>query len=203
MTERLTPEQLLAAIAPKTDQLNADDLVCGPITVTITDVTRGTKEQPIVIAIEGHKPYKPCITMGRVLVEVWTDDPDKWIGQRMTLYRDPEAMFGGHKVGGIRISHVSGLETARSFIVTISRGNRKPVTIQPLQSMTPEEHAFVAAVSNDFATAATLNELQEHGKLLASKSKPVQDALRPIFAQRLRELKIEETEPNKHEENET
>jgi hypothetical protein len=41
-------------IVPKSDQINADDLISGPMTVTIKDVqiTGGT-EQPVSIALEG------------------------------------------------------------------------------------------------------------------------------------------------------
>lgn len=77
--------------------------------MTITGVKRGDKEQPVVVEIEGRRPYKPCKSMRRILVATYTEDPTKWIGQRMTLYCDPAVLWGGVKVGGIRISHLSGL----------------------------------------------------------------------------------------------
>ncbi len=41
-------------IQPKSDQINADDLIAGPITVKITDVKiQGGTEQPVSIHIEG------------------------------------------------------------------------------------------------------------------------------------------------------
>jgi hypothetical protein len=36
-------------IIPKSDQLNADDLIGGPRTITITGVKAGTPEQPVTI----------------------------------------------------------------------------------------------------------------------------------------------------------
>ena len=32
-----------------------------------------------------------------------TDETDEWIGKRVTIYVDPNVMFGGKKVGGLRI----------------------------------------------------------------------------------------------------
>lgn len=191
MTDRPTEEEVRASIVPKSDQLNFDDLTVGPITVTITKVRRGDREQPIVVEIEGHRPYKPCKTMRRVLVATFSDDPAKWIGQRVTLYGNPEVMWGGVKVGGIQISHLSGLETPRTFLLTTGRGKRTEVTIQPLASLTAEEKQFIEAVREDLSKADTVAELKGHGELLKSKPKAVQDALRPVYAKRLKELQKE------------
>ena len=79
------------SIIPKSDQLNAEDLLSGPITVTVTDVKQGTAEQPIAIIIDGERqPYKPCKTMRKMLVFCWSDQAANWIGKRMTLYADPD-----------------------------------------------------------------------------------------------------------------
>ena len=51
-------------IKPKSDQLNADDLISGPITVKIVKVSKVSGDQPIVIEIEGdYQPFKPCKSM--------------------------------------------------------------------------------------------------------------------------------------------
>ena len=49
------------------------------------------------------------------------------------LYGDPEVMFGGVKVGGIRISHVSHIKDAMVLNLSASRGKRKPVRVEPLR----------------------------------------------------------------------
>ena len=47
-------QSLKDTIVPKSDQLNADDLLTGPIVVTVQKVSRGdTKEQPVIIHIDG------------------------------------------------------------------------------------------------------------------------------------------------------
>jgi len=189
--QQLTEAQVRESIVPKSDQLNADDLIAGPITATVTKVRRGDKEQPVIVEIEGHRPYKPCKTMRRILVAAWTDDAKKWIGQRMTLFCDPDVKWGGVKVGGIRISHLSGIDAQRPYSVTVSRGVRKEVTIKPIATLTPDEQKFVTVATGELAAVERLDQLKEHGRLLANKSKPVQDALRPVYAKRLKELQGE------------
>jgi hypothetical protein len=125
-----------STIAPKSDQLNADDLIQGARTITVTGVKAcpGSAEQPIAVYFEGdnNKPYKPCKSMRRVMVTVWGTNGGDYVGRSMTLYRDPAVQFGGVAVGGIRISHMSHIEEAMTFALTASRTSRKPYTVQPL-----------------------------------------------------------------------
>ena len=125
---------VLESIEPKSDQLNADDMLTGPITVTVTDVKKGiTKEQPIVVEIDGgFKPYKPCKSMRRVLILMWGDKPKEWIGKRLCLFCDPSVMFGGAKVGGIRIKSMSGITASTSILLTATRGRKAEFKIESL-----------------------------------------------------------------------
>lgn len=128
---------LSLTIAPKSDQLNADDLIAGPITIRITKVSANpsSAEQPIAINFEGDngKPYLPCKSMRRVLVHVWGKDGATYAGRSMTLYRDPKVLFGGLAVGGIRISHMSHLDSDVTMALTATRQSKKPYTVHPLQ----------------------------------------------------------------------
>ena len=123
-------------IAPKSDQLNADDLIGGPRTVTVTRVSgnEGNAEQPVNIFFEGDngKPFRPCKSMRRVMVKIWGSDASKYAGRSMTIYRDPKVKWGGMEVGGIRISHMTGLEKPETMALTETRSARKPYTVQPL-----------------------------------------------------------------------
>lgn len=127
---------LSTTIAPKSTQLNSDDLIAGPITIKITKVSANpsTPEQPISIFYEGDggKPYLPCKSMRRVLVNTWGSDGNKFPGRAMTLYRDPAVKFGGFDVGGIRISHMTDIAKPVTMALTATRANRKPFTVQPL-----------------------------------------------------------------------
>lgn len=127
-------KELLKSIEPKSDQLNADDLLTGSRTVTISKVSGGNKEQPVVINYDGDngKPYKPCKSMRRVLIAIWGEDAREWISRSMTLYADPDVVFGGVKVGGIRISHMSNIAQAKTLALTASKAQRKPFTVKPL-----------------------------------------------------------------------
>lgn len=127
-------ENLRDTVQPKSDQLNADDLLSGAVTIKVTAVTRGDGEQPISIHYDdGGRPYKPCKSMRRVLIHAWGDDGRQWVGKSMTLYCDPEVKFGGVKVGGIRISHLSDIERTMDIALTATRGKRTPYRIEVLK----------------------------------------------------------------------
>lgn len=132
---------MLASIAPKSNQLNADDLLGGrTITVKITKVSGVSGEQPIAINYEGdnNKPYYPCKSMRRVLVYVWGDKGQEYVGRSMTLYCDPTVKFGGLEVGGIRISYMSHLVKEIVMALTASKSNKKPFTVKPLVIAEPQ-----------------------------------------------------------------
>lgn len=183
-----TPEDVRKSIVPKSDQLNADDLLTGPITVTIEGVKRGDKDQPIVVEIKGHRPYKPCKSMRRVLIAAFSDDPKKWIGQQMTLFCDPEVLWAGVKVGGIRISHLSGIDKPKTFLLTQTRGKKAEVTILPIQQLSAADQAYVADAKKQIAEAPSMEVLNAIGFVLKEKSAEIQDAVRPTFKARKKEL---------------
>jgi len=150
---------LSLTVAPKSDQLNADDLIAGPRVITITKVNanQSSAEQPIAIYFEGDngKPYLPCKSMRRVLIHVWGKDGNKFAGRSMTLYRDAKVVFGGLAVGGIRISHMSHMTEDMTMALTATRASRKPYTVKPLQV----EHSAPSIA--DYESCATVAELTE------------------------------------------
>lgn len=115
-------------------QINADDLLAGPVVVTITAVRKGTSEQPVNIDVAEFpdRAYRPSKTMRRVLVAAWGKDPSVYTGRRMMLFRDPTITFGKDAVGGIRISALSHIEQRMTLALTVSRGRRAPCTVDPL-----------------------------------------------------------------------
>ncbi len=127
--------KLRSTIEPKSDQLNADDLIGTTKTITVTAVKSGTPDQPVTINYEGDggRPYKPCKSMRRVLIYLWGDDGRQWAGHSMTLYCDPSVKFGGVQVGGIRISHATGITKKVDVALTVTRGKKSPYTIEPLK----------------------------------------------------------------------
>ena len=160
MSDRPTREEVLKSIEPSSNQLNADDLLTGPITVTITKVRKGDREQPIVVELEGHRPFKPCKSMRRVLIATFSDDPKAWIGQRMTLFCDPDVRFGGVRVGGIRISHLSWIDAPKTYILTQTRGKKAEVTILPLPAATDADRVYITDALGEIARAETAEALK-------------------------------------------
>ena len=124
-----------SVIAPKSDQLNADDMISGPMTITISGVklTPGA-EQPVSISFngDGGKPWRPCKSMSRVLVSAWGPDANVYAGKSLTLYRDPAVTWGGMAVGGIRISHMSHIEKDLMLMLTMTKKSRAPHMVKKL-----------------------------------------------------------------------
>lgn len=146
-----------SAIVPKSDQMNADDLMSGPMTVTITDVTPGSSEQPVNVSLaEFPRPWRPSKSMSRVLVMAWGRESSAYVGRRLTLYRDPAVTFGPDAVGGIRVSHMSDLKDGKRFslALTTKRGSRKPYIVEPLSDDAPAS----APVSEDELRIAELTK---------------------------------------------
>jgi len=146
-----TDFDLTEILAPKSDQANADDFVSGPRTFTITDVRQtGSPEQPVAVYLAEFpdgRPFKPSKSMARVMTEGWGNKVSVWVGKRMTLYRDPNVKFGKDKVGGIRISHMSGLPGGKRLEIplTVTRGKRAPYVVEPL----PDNAPSTPSVSDD------------------------------------------------------
>lgn len=142
---------MLRTIAPKSNQLNADDLIGGQTrTIKITKVAGVAGEQPIAINYEGDngKPYMPCKSMRRVLVNVWGDKGNLYVGRSLTLYRDDKVLFGGIAVGGLRISHMSDITVPMTMALTATRANRKPFTVLPLQVSQPSAPQSTAEIED-------------------------------------------------------
>lgn len=145
---------------PKSDQQNYDDYLAGPKTVTISDVKKGSAEQPVELHLVEFpgRPYKPGKSMRRVLVACWGPEASAYVGRQLTLYGDPTVRFGGQEVGGIRIAAMSHLAEPKQISLTVTRGKRAPFTVQPIPVDTS---AHLAALS----AATDLDELRDAWKV--------------------------------------
>ena len=130
----MTTIDITKAIAPKSDQLNADDLLAGPRTIRIRDVQVSVGEQPVSVFFDNDegRPWKPSKTAMRCLASIWGANAAKWIGMRVTLYNDESVTWAGAAVGGIRVSAIEGISAPRTLQLTKTRGKKVAVTIQPL-----------------------------------------------------------------------
>lgn len=149
----------------KADQLNADDLIGGPIIVQIMDARLvNDPKQPVIIDI-GRKgrPWKPCKTMRRLLSRLMSTDISSWVGRWLELYNDTSVTYGGRAVGGVRVSAVSGIQEAVTVPLAETRGRKREWTVRPLQPP-------VASLSDVLrSTGVSFDQLDAH---LASKGKP-------------------------------
>ncbi len=136
---------LSSTVIPKSDQLNTDDLIAGPLTIEITSVSlAGGTDQPINISYIGDNgnPWKPTKTKRRVLVQAWGADGSKYTGRRLTVFRDESVKWAGVAIGGIRISHMSDIVGQLTTSLTITRGQKRPYTVLPLPKQAPVEQKF-------------------------------------------------------------
>ena len=157
-------EDLRSTTVPKSTQLNADQLVVGPMDLTITDVRIGPEEkQPIAVHYENEagRPVLPCLTMRRVLLAAWGHDGREWIGKSLRVFHDPQVRFGGEDVGGVRISHMTDIPGRRIELkLTATRGKKTLYVIErmePKQSGPTVEHVLqliALAVNNADMKAA-------------------------------------------------
>jgi hypothetical protein len=193
----MTDLDLSQSIIAKSDQINADDLIAGPITVTISRVIKGSPEQPFdfqLVETPG-RAYRPSKTMRRVIVEAWGAKTSAYAGRRLTLYREPSITFGGQKVGGIRISHMSDIAGPVVLAAQVKKGKRETFTVRPLAAareiteggqshVTPSQDPPASDRTTTAGTSATAPGQSES----ASEPEPLNDAI----ARQVREMSPDE-----------
>ena len=127
------------SLAANSNQQNYDEFLAGPKTVTVSEVKKGSAEQPVEVHLVEFpgKPFKPAKSVRRVLAAAWGTDASQWAGRRLTIYGDPEVRYAGKAVGGLRVSHVSHIDKPVTVALTVTRGKREPFTVHPLPDATP------------------------------------------------------------------
>lgn len=144
-------------IQAKSDQLNADDLIGGPITARITNVrVTGGDQQPVTVELDEGKPWKPCKTTMRVLAALWGPRAGEWVGRMVRLYRDPAVRYGGVEVGGIRISGMSHIDKPKVITLSSSKKTKTEHRIDVLRDA-PASPPMPAAHASDRNALARLS----------------------------------------------
>ena len=164
--------------APKSDQLNADDLIGGSAIFTFSRITRGKVvkrgDQPMnVHLVEFTRgPWKPCKGMRRVMEGAWGVNPAQWPASlRVELFRDPRVSFGDEPMGGIRISGMSHIQEDFVALVTVGRGRRVEYPIRRLPDA-PRQHQSQAALDLDTVLATAGLTVADLDAYRASLDKP-------------------------------
>lgn len=168
------------SLAPRSDQINADDLVAGPQTFTIREVVGGKAEQPFdFLLVETDRAFRPAVTMRRLIAAAWGTNGDAYVGRRLTVYRDPTIRFGKDIVGGIRISHMSHIDKRVEVKLQVTRGKRETFAVEPLPDATP------APTESAIACTTDKSQLLSWGQQFPN--------LRPALKARMDELDAEPT----------
>ena len=133
------------ALAPKSDQLDASDLIGSPPRIfTITDVRENGSEladqQPVNINLEEFpRVWRPSKGMLRVMADNWGKEVSAWVGRKVELYGDPEVYFGKEKRGGTRISRLSHITEGKKTLVNPRGGRGAYWSVKPLPDAAPVE----------------------------------------------------------------
>ena len=144
------------ALEPRSDQLNADDALAGPITIHVTGAGISTEGQLIITTTEyPQRPWHVSKGMGRFIAAIWGNESDEWVGKALTLYRDPDVKYAGQAVGGLRIAAMSVLDKPFTGPLRIMRGKSVPFTIQPLTDTTASQ-----LTDADIAACTVVEELR-------------------------------------------
>lgn len=120
-------------LAPKSEQLDAVELLGGPRTFTVERVSAGNAEQPINVHLaEFPRPWRPGVSMRRVLAYCWGNDASAWVGRRVTLFNDETVRFGSDVTGGTRVSHLSHIDGPQSIPLLVKRGKSAAYLVEPI-----------------------------------------------------------------------
>lgn len=134
----------------KSDQLDNVDLLSGPRDFTIASVSPGAEDQPLNIGlVENDRPWRPGLTMRRLLAAIWGPDASVYVGRRVRLYRDPSVTFGKDATGGTRLSHASHITKKVTLSLPTSRGKFGAFAVEPLPDAPTEPTAEQVAASTD------------------------------------------------------
>lgn len=153
--------EITDTIAAKSDQQNAIDFTTGPRTFVVKECRVVGGEQPVSLDLVGEdgRPYKPSKNMRRVIAKAWGPKKEAYAGRSLTLYRDPDVMFSGKKLGGIKISHMSHIDKPVTTDVT---EKRQPVkhTVQPLTEA-PTQQPAPEPTAEQVAASTSIDELRD------------------------------------------
>ncbi|WP_299076636.1 hypothetical protein [uncultured Paraglaciecola sp.] len=142
MTKKIDLKDLEA----KSDQLNAVDFI-KPIVFRIVKVDYFPRQQQCIhIHLDGFdgRPYKPCKSMLRGLVQIWSEEYETWVGKLIELYCEPSVKWAGAATGGIRIKGVSGIAAPFDLVVQLNKKQREIQTWDVIPDNQPVAQEFIA-----------------------------------------------------------
>lgn len=180
-------------IIPKSDQLNADQLLGAEMPITVTGVSLASSpDQPVIIHYDGEngRPFKPCKTVRKILIALWGEDGNAWVGRSMLLYCDEKVKWAGEAVGGIRIKAMSHIDCDKDISLTETRGKKVKAMIHKMPE--GKNHAETAPPFDKAACLATLKTAALKGTAsLLETWKPLSAGAKHAIKEDMDELKAE------------
>ena len=91
--------------------IKKDDLAAGPQRFTIQGISKTTfgakdgrpAEDVLQLELDDDRQFSLNKTNTKILIGAHGGKTDGWIGKSVILYVDPNVMFGGRLVGGVRV----------------------------------------------------------------------------------------------------
>ena len=172
------------ALAPASDQLDAVELVNTRTFTIDSGSALGSRDGKTVAEIRlvnFPRVWRPSKGMLDVRAACCGTDAKKWVGRSVTVYNDPEVLFGKDKVGGVRISHLSHIDGARTVTIRGSgAGRKKQWPVEPLTDMP-------APASPSEPTAADVAACDD-ADVLRDMWKSAKPAMRKVIEARVAEI---------------
>lgn len=139
-------------IGAQSEELCGDDLLGGAKILTVSSVrSTSNPKRPIKYQFTcDTKDWMPCKTMIRVLHELWGADGRLHKGRSMKVFRDPNALWQGKKVGGVRISELTDIQEDTDVMVTVRQGVKAPWPVKKLvlKNAEPKQYPEAAFKKN-------------------------------------------------------
>jgi hypothetical protein len=121
-------------LAPKSEQLDNVELTSGPRVFVVERVeVKREAEQPVRVYFLGFpRPWRPGVTMRRVLAYCWGEKSKCWPGRSIKLFRDPDIRYGKDATGGTRIAAMSDIDGRQEVPILMSQGRAGVYVVEPL-----------------------------------------------------------------------
>lgn len=175
---------LSKTIQPNEDQITHQSLNDGPKRIKITSVTQldPTSQQPVHIHYDGEnkKPFKPCLTMRKLLDAAWGECD--YVGREIVVFNDKTVTFSKDK-GGVRISHLSNIQKTIYVRLKSSRGKYKVWTVDPIPQESPQEPPAPLPVSQK-----VIDSIKGHAKFSELDEATKAELEQPLFKPRMTEI---------------
>lgn len=177
-----------STIVPKSDQLNADDLINSEMTIIITQVRVVGGDQPVIVNYENDngRPYKPNKTMRKVMVALWGEDETQYSGRALTLFTEPSVKWAGKEVGGLEIKAMSHIEKNATLNLTATRGKKRSIKVSKIGMPQQQPQFYDDTQFNNDLNAMTI--AIENGEMTAQAIIDQLNGIAPLTEQQTNHL---------------